>query len=88
MKSRLAAVDKTGFKNQFGIFPEEIFGDMLQALKELGLISISDTNIRLTAEGIKYADFIARLFYSEDIRDKVQKSGFSRDKKLPEGGRS
>jgi len=83
---KLAAIDKTGFKNQFGVVPEEMFGNLLQALKELGLISISDTNIKLTPEGIKYADFISRLFYSDEIRDKALKAGFSRDKNLPEGG--
>ena len=83
---KLAAVDKTGFKNQFGIVPEEMFGNLLQALKELGLISIGGTNIRLTSEGIKYADFISRLFYSDEVRERAIKAGFSRDKKSSEGG--
>ncbi|MBI5044250.1 MAG: radical SAM family heme chaperone HemW [Nitrospirae bacterium] len=84
---KLAAVDKTGFKKQFGMVPEEMFGNLLQALKELRMVGISDTTIRLTPDGIKYADFISRLFYSDEIRNKAMKAGFNRDKKSPEGGR-
>ncbi|MCW4008141.1 MAG: coproporphyrinogen III oxidase family protein [Candidatus Bathyarchaeota archaeon] len=44
-------VDKIDFKRRFGKFPEEVFPQQLQRLKEKGLIEIDDKEIRITKLG-------------------------------------
>jgi len=45
------AVDKLDFKQRYGKFPEEVFGPQLNRLKEKGLITVDDKEIKITKLG-------------------------------------
>jgi coproporphyrinogen III oxidase-like Fe-S oxidoreductase len=45
------AVDKIDFKQRYGKLPEDVFGPQLNRLKEKGLITIDDKEIKITKLG-------------------------------------
>jgi len=51
------------FYDEFGVDIMTLFKNELEFLREKGFIVITDTHIKLTLEGILYADDIVRLFY-------------------------
>lgn len=55
-------IEKTNFEERYGFKPEEKFGECLDKLERLGLISNSKTEIKLTYAGKLFAEEVARYF--------------------------
>jgi oxygen-independent coproporphyrinogen-3 oxidase len=55
-------INKLEFKMRHGFKPEEKFGDKLKKLENLGLISNSEREIKLTYTGRLFAEEVARYF--------------------------
>jgi len=57
-------VDKKEFMEKFGKLPEDVFPKQLQSLKDKGLITVDDKEIRLTKQGEVWKGNIAWEFAS------------------------
>ena len=55
-------VDKQRFKERYGFFPEEKFGENLERLEKLGLVRISAKKMELTYTGRLFSEEVARSF--------------------------
>jgi coproporphyrinogen III oxidase-like Fe-S oxidoreductase len=56
-------VDREKFRVEFGMFPEEVFPDVISKLKNKGLIEIRDGKIQLTERGDPWRFNIAWEFF-------------------------
>jgi oxygen-independent coproporphyrinogen-3 oxidase len=56
------------FRARFGFDLEEVLGDAVARLTQLGLAVVDKQEVRLTEKGIVYADDACRLFYSAQTR--------------------
>ena len=70
-------VDKKVFSSKFGVNPEEVYPEIIEILKELGLIEITDTEIRLTYLGELYSEEVAIQFFTEETRKAVGNKGYA-----------
>ncbi len=60
-------VDKIEFEQKFGTTPEQVFPDQLQKLKDKGLVSIDEKEIRLTKLGEIWKGNIAWEFAPQPV---------------------
>jgi oxygen-independent coproporphyrinogen III oxidase len=71
----LDGINITVFEQFFGIKFGAIFNQLVDYLKSRELIIISDGKLKLTKLGMIFADEIAIQFYSENIKDNLNKKG-------------
>lgn len=69
------SVNARKFKEIFGVEINNIFGDVLDRLESLGLVTIGNTFIKLTEKGKIYVDNISKMFYTENNIGKRQSIG-------------
>ena len=55
---RIRGIDLNEFQKQTGFDALELFAEPIASYKNLGLLSVSDDNIRLTAEALPIADSV------------------------------
>lgn len=68
---KLGFIDKKYFQDGFGKAIEEVFGNELKALEEMGLIEDGGREIRYTFEGLRYSKEMRYLFASEEARKRL-----------------
>lgn len=73
---RMIPFEIARFETQYGIPVDDVFGDELRQLTDLGLIDRSDRQIRLTPTGVHRINNIGKLFYEE--HDELQTLGVGR----------
>lgn len=64
-------IDRSWFSHLYGVDPVEAFSIEFRVLKDLALVTVSDTVIELTYCGRLLADEVGRLFYSESIKRRM-----------------
>jgi oxygen-independent coproporphyrinogen-3 oxidase len=64
-------LDVESFTVQFGIAPQQHFGDEFAFLERKGLITIAAGSVRLTDRGRTYRDNVAQYLFSDQVREAV-----------------
>ena len=55
-------IDKAAFKRRFATPPSAVYADAIERMKAKGLIEETETHIRLTAQGMKYGNWVFEAF--------------------------
>jgi oxygen-independent coproporphyrinogen-3 oxidase len=56
------------FRREFAVCPREVYADLWEALLAEGCVRDDGTHIRLGPRGIRHADIVGQLFFSERVR--------------------
>jgi oxygen-independent coproporphyrinogen III oxidase len=60
------------FTSTFGVDAREMFGEELDGLREEELVNLSSERVRLTARGVRHADIVGQVFFSQRVRALVE----------------
>jgi oxygen-independent coproporphyrinogen-3 oxidase len=61
-------LDLNDFRTHFGADAQDLFRPQWQALQEEGCVAAGADRVRLTARGVRHADVVGQLFFSERVR--------------------
>lgn len=78
------SVSKQKFKELYNVEIEDVYGDVLKKLENLGLVSIDDSHIKLTEKGTIYVDNVSKAFYTQNNVGKPQTVGMLLQNAMPE----
>ncbi len=71
-------LDLRDFRGQFGADAYSLFRPQWQALEEEGCVTVGEDAIRLTARGVRHADVVGQLFFSERVRQLTEAYEYDR----------
>jgi oxygen-independent coproporphyrinogen-3 oxidase len=61
-------LDRSDFRACFGADANALFRSQWQALEEEGCVTVGADAIRLTARGVRHADVVGQLFFSDRVQ--------------------
>lgn len=64
-----SGMDPLEFVETFGCSVEDVFGEEVTACREEGLLSPNE--LRLTPRGVRHADIVGQVFYSDSVRSLI-----------------
>lgn len=73
----LLNLDRIALTKRHGIDPFAAFTDIFEDLRSLGLVKISDAEIRMTELGRKYRDLVVQRFFSSDVWKRIEMFDYS-----------
>jgi oxygen-independent coproporphyrinogen-3 oxidase len=71
-------LDRNDFRARFEADACSLFLPQWQALEEEGCVTVDDKAIRLTARGVRHADVVGQLFFSEHVRELMEAYEYDR----------
>lgn len=78
------SVSKQKFKELYNVEIEDVFGDALKKLGNLGLVSVDELSVKLTEKGKIYVDNVSKAFYTRNNVGKPQTVGMLLQDAMPE----
>jgi len=71
-------VDKKGFMQRFGVSVESVYGQTLARLEAAGVVDSTSEHLRLTRDGLLFADEVCVALYAEEDKEALKEAGASR----------
>jgi oxygen-independent coproporphyrinogen-3 oxidase len=69
-------LDRQAFRSVHGVDVEDVFGDILSVLREIGMLTDDGQSLRLTAAGTRVRDVIVQAFFSPEVRSLIKQFNY------------
>lgn len=73
----LIDLDRTQFRDEFGIDVADYFADQFTELSRLNLADITSERVQLTERGRKFRDLIVQMFFSNDVWRRIREFDYA-----------
>lgn len=73
----LVSLDRAWYTGLIGADPVDLFPAAFVTLNDLGLCTVDQRRVALTADGVKYRDLIAQTLFSTTVRDRVERFDYA-----------